>query len=70
MNTQEIDYLGVRLSIEFKVDGKHYPATQYEPEEFPDIIIEKITVVDSDIDIYDLLDDKIDTIYELLNDAL
>lgn len=63
MESQEITYLGVRLSIEFKVDGKYYPATLETPEEHPEIEIIKITAYDSDVDLTELLEHHIEDIY-------
>jgi hypothetical protein len=68
MNTETIQYLGVKLIIDFTVSGKYYPATYYEPAEYPDYEIHEIKVEDSNINIYDLfVEDQIDEIYNLLN---
>ena len=66
MYTKELTLYGVKLNITYKVEGKHYPATRETPEEFPDIVMEKITASDSDIDLTELLDHNIETIYNKL----
>ena len=60
----------VKLNIEYKVEGRYCPATRETPEEHPDIVISKITAVDSDIDLQDLLDHHVEGIYETLIDNL
>lgn len=71
METTEIKYLGVPLIVHYKMDGKYYAATRYEPEELPSIIIEEIYITDSEENIYDmLLESQIDDIYELVNSKL
>ena len=54
---QSITQNGVELIVQYTVDGKYFPATRYEPAEYPDIIIHEIYVKDSDINIYDLLNE-------------
>lgn len=61
-----INYLGVELLIHFEIDGHYIPATQYEPEEQPDILILKVFAGDVDISEI-LLDVQWDDLYELLN---
>jgi hypothetical protein len=70
MYSKEITYYGVKLNIEYKVEGGYYPATRETPEEQPDIVISKITAVDSDIDFQELLDHHVEGIYETLTDNL
>jgi hypothetical protein len=70
MYSKEITYYGVKLNIEYNVEGKYYPATRETPEEHPDIVISKITAVDSDIDLQDLLEAHEEGIYETLIDVL
>ena len=71
METIEIKYLGIPLIIHYKVDGKYYPATRYEPEEVPELDINEIYVFDSEIDIYNLfLEKQLDDIYGLVNKRL
>jgi hypothetical protein len=70
MYSKEITYYGVKLNIEYKVEGRYYPATRETPEEHPDIVISKITAVDSDIDLQELLDHHVEGIYETLTDNL
>jgi hypothetical protein len=70
MYSKEITYYGVKLNIEYKVEGGYYPATREQPEEHPDIVISKITAVDSDIDLQELLEAHEEGIYETLIDNL
>jgi hypothetical protein len=70
MYSKEITYYGVKLNIEYKVEGSYYPATRETPEEQPDIVISKITAVDSDIDLQDLLEAHTEGIWETLTDNL
>jgi len=66
METTEINLFGVRLNVEFKWIGKHYPETRETPEENPEPEIIKVTAVDSWIDLMPLLEQFEDTIYEML----
>jgi hypothetical protein len=69
LDYQTVKYNGIDLTLAFTVSGKYYPATQYEPEEYPEVEIQEIMVSDSDINIYNLfLDDQIEEIYTLLNE--
>lgn len=65
----EIEYLGVKLEVIYTVDGHYIPATQYEPEEHPEINITKVFAGDVDISGI-FLEQQWDDIYELLNDKL
>jgi hypothetical protein len=68
MESQEIYYCGVRLSIDYTVYGKYIPATLETPEEHQTIEIKKITAYDSDVDLTSLLEQHETFIYEeLLN---
>lgn len=69
MEFQTLEYYGITLTVGYIVDGKHIPATRYEPEEHPDYIIKEICVGDVNIKPI-LLDDQIDEIYNLLIDTL
>lgn len=57
---------GVDLLVYYKEYGFYRMATLEDPEEFPDIVITKITVHDSSVDIMDILEPHMDYIYELL----
>jgi len=70
MYSKEITLYGVKLSVEYNIEGKYYPATRDEPEEQPDVVITKITAYDSDVDLQDLLEAHVETIYETLNELL
>lgn len=71
MGTTEIKYLGIPLIVHYKVIGKYFAATRYEPEELPELDINEIYVADSEIDIFDLfLEKQLDDIYELVNSKL
>ena len=39
----------IEVAIEFEVTGKHYPATQTDPEEFPELNIVHVLIDESDI---------------------
>lgn len=65
--TTEIDYRGVSLSVEYGLDGKYYPATLYEPEEHPEVIIKTICASDSFVDLQEMLSwEQIDEILNLI----
>jgi hypothetical protein len=67
LNHEEIEYNGINLNVAFTVSGKYYPATHYEPAEYPEMEIHEIKVTDSDINIYDIFrDTDIEEIHELL----
>ena len=67
METQTINLRGVDLIVSYTVSGKYYPATQYEPEEYPDADIHSITLQNSDVDLKELLQSDIeDEIYQIL----
>ena len=68
LDHQTVQYNGIDLTLAFTVSGKYYPATQYEPEEYPEVEIQEITLKNNDTNIYDLfIEDQIDQIYDLLN---
>lgn len=71
MEYETVKYLGVELFIHFEVNGKHYPATRETPEEFPDIIIRKVTTLDSCTNLINILiESQIDDLQNLLYDKL
>lgn len=53
--TIAVDIEGVTLHTYYKMIGKYYPATNEEPEEYPELDIEKVYVEDSSINMYWLL---------------
>lgn len=55
----------IELSVEGYYNGSHYEATEFTPVEKPEFIVSKITLVDFDSDIQDLLD--MNEVYNLLN---
>ena len=68
MEAQEIILNTVELSVSGHWQGKHYPATMEQPEEFPEFIINKITTKDSEINLQDLLsEDQIEAIFTQIN---
>ena len=68
---QALEYNGVRLTVCFTVSGKYYPATHYEPAEYPELDIMEVTAYDSDVNLMDAFgDDKIDEIAEILKDKI
>jgi hypothetical protein len=70
MKTVEIELYGVKLTAYYTTYGKYYPATHYEPEEHPDITIEKVCATDSEIDLMDILGNYEDEIYDLIGQQL
>lgn len=52
---QAVNYNGTDLIVKYELDGKYYPSTYYQPEEYPEVIIKSITVEDSEIDLQELL---------------
>ncbi len=66
METRDIYLYGVPLTIYFKVDGKYYPATREQPEEYPEIDICAITASDSEVDLTNILGAYEDQIYEII----
>jgi hypothetical protein len=70
MDYQTIELYGVKLTVGYTVSGRYIPATRYEPEEQPDVVIETVTAYDSEIDLLPLLEQYEETIYELLNNKL
>lgn len=72
MQYQTLEYNRIKLTVHYTLDGKYYPATQYEPEEKPEVEIHKITAVDSDVDLMEGLfdEDSLEIIYSLLYEYL
>lgn len=67
METQTINLRGIDFIVKYTVSGKYYPATQYEPAEYPEAEIHSINLTDSDIDLKDFLGSEIEhEIYQLL----
>lgn len=65
MEYKEIKYNDIPITVYFKVSGRYYPATYDQPEEHPELEIQKITVSDSDVNIYDLFrEENLIEIYE------
>lgn len=69
MEFQTLEYYGVTLTVCYIVEGKHIPATRYEPEEQPDYIIKEICAGDINIKPM-LLEEQVEEIYNLLIDKL
>jgi len=68
LNYQTLNYKGIDLLLSYTVEGKYYPATQYEPAEYPEVEIQEVMIKEIDIKPI-LLDSQMDEIYELLNDC-
>jgi hypothetical protein len=68
LNYQTVEYQGVELVLSYTVDGKYYPATQYEPAEYPEVEIHEVMANDLDI-MPILLESQIEQLYDLLNDC-
>ena len=62
MKTQ-INYKGVDVEIQYRIDGDYYPATNETPEEQPEIEIIRVLVEGIDI-MPILLDIQIEEIYK------
>lgn len=70
MEYKEIKYNDIPLTVYFTVSGRYYPATYDQPEEHPELEIQKVTVSDSEIDIYDLFrEEDLETINDLLYES-
>jgi hypothetical protein len=68
MNKETVQFSGINLVLSFTVSGKYYPATQYDPAEYPEAEIHEITLEDSSVNIYELFKESdLDEIYESLN---
>ncbi len=65
METQTITLRGIDFIVQYTVSGKYYPATQYEPAEYPEAEIHSITSNDVEF-INFLTSDDQDEIYQLL----
>jgi len=62
-----VKYYGIHLTIDYTLEGKYYPATYEQPEEFPDIIVNSIKAEDSEIDLREVLGwEKVDEIIDLI----
>lgn len=64
-----VTVFGIDMTVEFAIHGKYYPETRMQPAEYTEAEILSVKVIDSEIDIMELLSDKmiddIDTqIYE------
>jgi hypothetical protein len=70
MDYQTIELYGIKLTVGYTVSGQYYPATYYEPAEYPELDIQTVTAYDSEIDLLPLLEQYEETIYELLNNKL
>lgn len=69
LDYQTVSYKGIDLTLTFTVSGKYYPATQYEPAEYPEVEIHEIMLYDNDVNIYDLfIEDQIEEMHTLLNE--
>lgn len=54
--TTNITYLNTPLIVDYQYVGEYRAATYEYPAEYPDLVINKITAADSEIDISPLLD--------------
>lgn len=67
METTEVRYCGVLLYVEYEVNGRYFPATRGNPEEFPDYIIKIVSASDSMVNLIDILtEEQLDDISELI----
>ncbi len=64
---QTIELYGVKLTLGYTEEGRRI---SNDPTDRHDVTIHNITAYDSEIDIKDLLENYIETIYELLNDKI
>ena len=60
------------LEVEFSIHGKYIPATYYEPEEFPDINIEKMIEAETGRQIFEsmLSPDELSVLNQKLFEAM
>jgi len=65
METQTINLRGIDFIVSYTVSGKYYPATQYEPAEYPEAEIHSIMVNDFEFKDFLCSDDQ-NEIYQLL----
>jgi hypothetical protein len=71
MNYKSITQYGVSLTIGYTINGTYTPATNYTPEQFPDIHIHEIFAYDSEVNLYDILnEDQINDIALIINSYL
>jgi len=68
LNAHTFDLNGISLTAYYTVSGKYYPATQYDPEGFPDVEVHSIYLENSPVDIQELLHGYDEEIYKILND--
>ena len=61
-----INYKGTEIEVEYEVSGDYYPATRYQPAEYPEVEITAIYY--KDVDVLDLLEFDLECIYELINE--
>jgi hypothetical protein len=65
MQYKDIELYGVSLTVCYVEHGRYMPATNLDPEEFPEIEIISICAQDSNIDLQNILDEKfVDSIVE------
>jgi hypothetical protein len=74
MKTQMTDtclfFCDIRLTVFYKIWGTYRMATREDPEEWPDITIEKICIGDDDQDVMELLLPHYTSIHELLTEQI
>ncbi len=63
----EVTVDGVPLTVEYSFEGRYFPETREEPEEYPDVKIKRVCVGDSFINIKGLLsEDQEEVIVDLI----
>ena len=66
MQTQTVNYRGLDLEVTYKLNGNCIPATHFQPAEYQEAEIFKITLVDSEVDISCLFMDELTDINDLI----
>lgn len=69
-DTTDLFFCDIKLTIHYTVWGHYRMATREDPEEWPDITIEKINIGDDDQDVMELLVPHYTSIHELLTEKI
>lgn len=70
METKEIRLYEIPLTIHFTVSGQYYAATREQPEEHAEVLIEKITASDSEINLIEIFTERqLELIYQMLDNG-
>jgi hypothetical protein len=68
---QTIEMFGIKLTVHYILNGIYIPATHYQPEEHPDLIIDEILVDNMGPNLYNLFtEDQIEDIANIVKSYL